>query len=73
MASEEIAQPAKVEPKLSPDQSTGVRHLTRERVQFKEAYISRMTGKKYKSAMTQLEQQGMLHTDAHLLLDQEIK
>ena len=53
---------AKVEPVASP----GVRHSGRVKFQAKESYVPSMTGSKYALAVTQLENHGALHPDAHM-------
>ena len=52
-----------------PNQSTGVCISTRSKVQFKEEYVPSMTGNKYEKVMDQLDKQGMLHPDVHLLFN----
>ena len=52
-----------------PNQSTGVLRSTWSKVQSKKGYVPSMTGNTYKKVMTQLDKQGTLHLDAHLLFN----
>ena len=69
-------EPNLVEPESQeqdPAPITGVRRSTRNRVQMKQPYITSMSGNKYEAAMAQLEQEGTLHPDAHMLFQQTAK
>ena len=56
-----------------PSQSTGVRISTRSKVRFKEEYVPSMTVKTYEKVIAQLDKQGTLHTDAHLLFNLSVE
>jgi hypothetical protein len=53
-----------------PDETPGVRRSTRVRVQAKQAYEPSMTGSKYDIAMAQLQNEGVLHPDSHMMFFQ---
>ena len=73
---EQPPEPNLVEPESQeqdPAPITGVRRSTRNRVQTKQPYIPSMSGNKYEAAVAQLEQEGTLHPDAHMLFQQTAK
>ena len=60
-------QPTRVEQEVeAPEQSPGVRRSKRVKFQTRAPYVPSFTGSKYAVAVTQLENHGMLHPDAHL-------
>ena len=73
---EKPPEPNLVEPESQeqyPAPITGVRMSTRNRAQTKQPYIQSMSGNKYEAAMAQLEQEGTLYPDAHMLFQQTEK
>ena len=67
------SEPNLVEPdsqEQDPAPIKGVHRSTRNRVQTKQPYIPSMSRKKYEAVMAQLEQEGTLHPDVHMLFQQ---
>jgi hypothetical protein len=68
----ETVAPTKIETG-APAEITGVRRSTRVKFQTKQAYIPSLSGSsKYAFAVTQLEQQGVLHPDSHMFFQQDM-
>jgi hypothetical protein len=68
----ETVAPTKIET-VAPPEIPGVRRSTRVKFQTKQAYIPSLSGSsKYAFAVTQLEQQGVLHPDSHMFFQQDM-
>jgi hypothetical protein len=58
-------------PVLEPVQLPELRRSTRARTQTSPGYVPSLTGSKYSYAVTQLESKGVLHSDAHMFIQDD--
>jgi hypothetical protein len=65
------AQAVPVPAPVAPPVETGLRRSTRVRTQASQCYTPSMTGSKYSYAVTQLESQGVLYSDAHMFVQDD--
>ena len=56
-----------------PNQSRGVHRSTSSKVKSKEEYVPSMSGKTYEKVITQLDKQGTLHLNEHLLFNLSVE
>jgi hypothetical protein len=68
---QEAAAPAMPTPVVTTARVPGLHRSTRVRTQAKEAYTPIMTVSKYSYAVTQLETQGVLNTDARMFVQED--
>jgi hypothetical protein len=65
------AQAVPVLEPVAPPAETGLHRSTRVRTKARQGYTPSMTGSKYLYAVTQLESQGVLYSDAHMFVQDD--